>query len=163
MFIISYLFHTYFKMDNLPLLPSETTLKVEGKIAHLFYDGNTGQSRDLIECFRSYLGEKFFILAQMGCLAESTITSLEEAMEYHALGEELDRVKRQESKDEKIIRAILLRMGHWVCSMYRFDEDTEEYPTLSEDVEMAKRNTPIHEMILDACDGLNLEKINVYE
>ena len=47
--------------------------------------------------------------------------------------------------------------------MYRFDEDTEEYPTLSEDVEMAKRNTPIHEMILDACDGLNLEKIYVYE
>ena len=150
-------------MADLPLLPPKTTLKVEGKIAHLFYDGNTGQPRDLIVHFESYLGEKIFILAQMGCLAESTITSLEDGMKYHALGDELDRVKRQESKDEKIIRAILMNMGCLVAGMDGFEEDTEEYPTLSEEMEMFNRNMPKHEKILHALTEVNLEKIYVYE
>ena len=154
-------------MADLPLLPPKTTFNVEGKIAHLFYDGNTGQKRDLIEDFQSYEGEKIFILAQMGCLADSMITSVEDAMKYHALGDELDRVKRKESKDEKIIRAILMKMGGLIASMGGFEEDIEEdtteYPTLSEEVEMFNRNIPKHEKILHALTELNLEKIYIYE
>ena len=154
-------------MADLPLLPPETTFCVEGKIAHLFYDGNTGQQRDLIEDFQSYTWEKKYIIAQMDCLADSMIASVEDAMEYHALGEELDKVKEKESKDEKIIRAILMKMGCLIDSMDRTEEDTAEdtaeYHTLSEEMEMVNRNTPKHEKIIHALAELNLEKIYVYE
>ena len=150
-------------MADLPLLPTKTTFNVEGKIAHLFYDGNTGQKRDLIEYFQSYKGEKIFILAQMGCLADSMITSVEDAMKYHALGDELDRVKEQESKDEKVIRAILMKMGCFVGCMDRFEEDTTEYHTLSEELEKVEEKESDHEKILHALTELNLEKIYVYE
>ena len=155
------------KMANLPLLPPKTTFNVEGKIAHLFYDGNTGQKRDLIEDFQSYPWEKKYILAQMDCLTDSMITSVEDAMEYHALGDELDRVKRKESKDEKIIRAILMKMGCLIVSMVGFEEDiaedTEEYLTLSEEMEKVEEKESKGEKILHALDGLNLEKIYIYE
>ena len=151
-------------MDDLPFLPTNTTFRVEGKIAHLFYDGNTGQQRDLIECFQSYPWEKKFIIMKMDCLAESMIASLEDGMKYYALGQELDEVKAKESKDEKIIRAILMRMGCLIANMDRFEEeDIGGYPTLSEEMAMINRNTPKHEKIIRTLAELNLEKIYVYE
>ena len=52
------LFHTYFKMADLPLLPPETTFRVEGKIAHLFYDGKTGKKEILLSISKVIHGTK---------------------------------------------------------------------------------------------------------
>ena len=147
----------------LPLLPSETTFCVEGKNAHLFYDGNTGQQRDIIEDFKSHPWHKRYIIMKMDCLTDSMYTSPEGTAEYHTLSEELKKVKEKESKDEKIIRAILMKMGFLIDSMNTSEEDTAEYLTLSEELKKVKEKAPEHEKIIRALAGLNLEKIYVYE
>ena len=147
----------------LPLLPSETTFCVEGKNAHLFYDGNTGQQRDLIEDFKSHPWHKRYIIMKMDCLIAGMSTSAEDTAEYHTLSEELKKVKEKASKDEKIIRAILMKMGCLIESMNTSEEDTAEYPTLSEELEKVNRKTAEHEKIICALADLNLEKIYVYE
>ena len=150
-------------MADLPLLPPETTFCVEGKIAHLFYDGNTGKKRDLIECFQSYPWHKRYIIVKMDCLLDSMNASADDTAEYHTLCEELKEVKEKAYKDEKIIRAILMKMGCLIDSMNRSEEDAAEYHTLSEEMEEVNRKTPGHEKILRALAELNLEKIYVYE
>ena len=147
----------------LPILPSGTTFCVEGKNAHLFYDGNTGEQRDVIEEFKSHPWHKRYILIKMDCLTDSMITSAEDTAEYHALCEELKKVKEKESKDEKIIRTILMKMGCLIDSMNTSEEDTAEYPNLSEEMKKVKEKAPEHEKIIRALAGLNLEKIYVYE
>ena len=99
----------------------------------------------------------------MGCLLDSTNASADDTAEYHTLCEELKEVKEKASKDEKIIRAILMKMGCLPDSMKRSEEDTAEYHTLSEEMEEVNRKTPEHEKILHALAELNLEKIYVYE
>ena len=145
----------------LPLLPSETTFCVEGKNAHLFYDGNTGARRDVIEDFQSHPWHKRYIIMKMDCLTDSM--GIEATAEYYTLCEELKKVKEKESKDEKIIRAILMKMGCLIDSMNTSAEDTVKYPTLSEELEKVNRKTPEHEKIIRALADLNLEKIYIYE
>ena len=145
----------------LPLLPSNTTFCVEGKNAHLFYDGNTGARRDIIEHFQSYPWEKRYLIAKMDCLTDSMNTSAEGTQEYNTLREELKTVKEKESKDEKILRTILMKMGH-VC-MNTSAEDTAEYNTLCEEFKKVKEKASKGEKIIRALADLNLEKIYIYE
>ena len=147
----------------LPLLPSETTFCVEGKNAHLFYDGNTGKRRDIIEDFQSHPWHKRYLIIKMDCLTDSMNMSADDTAEYHTLCEELKMVKEKASKDEKIIRAILMEMGCFIDSMNTSEEDTVEYPNLSEEMKKVKEKEPEHEKIIRALAGLNLEKIYVYE
>ena len=148
-------------MTDLPILPSGTTFCVEGKNAHLFYDGNTGARRNIIEDFQSHPWHKRYLIMKMDCLADSM--GIEATAEYYTLCEELKKVKEKESKDEKIIRAILMKMGCLIESMNTPAEDTVKYPTLSEEMEKVNRKKPEHEKIIRALADLNLDKIYVYE
>ena len=144
----------------LPLLPSNTTFCVEGKNAHLFYDGNTGARRDVIEDFKSHPWHKKYLIVKMDCLMETMDTSAEGTAEYNTLREELKTVKEKESKDEKIIRAILTKMG---CFFIDSMNTSEEYNTLDEEMKAVKEKEPEHEKFIRALAGMNLEKIYVYE
>ena len=150
-------------MPGLPILPPEAALFVEGKNAHLYYDDNTGERRDVIEEFKGHPWHKRYIIVQMDCLTDIMNASADDTAEYHTLYEELKQVKEKEFKDEKIIRAILLKMGCFVGCMNTSAEDTAEYPNLSEEMKMVEEKEPDHEMILHALAHLNLEKIYVYE
>ena len=86
--------------------PSEATFCVEGKNAHLFYDGNTGARRDIIADHKDYQCHKRYIAIKMDSLMETMDTHAEDAMEYQLLSEELEKAKEKASKDEKIIRAL---------------------------------------------------------
>ena len=145
----------------LPLLPSGTTFCVEGKNAHLFYDGNTGARRDVIVDFQSHPWHKKYIIMKMDCLTDSM--GIEATAEYYTLCEELKKVKEKESKDEKIIRAILMKMGCFIDSINTSAEDTAKHLTLSEEMEKVNRKTPEHEKIIRALADLDLDKIYVYE
>ena len=89
-----------------PLLPSEATLCIEGKNAHLFYDGNTGARRDIIEDFKGYGWHKLYMAIKMDCLTDTMDTNAEDATEYQLLIEEWEKAKEKASKDKKIIRAL---------------------------------------------------------
>ena len=148
------------------MLPPGAALFVEGKNAHLYYDDNTGQQRDVIEHFQSYPCHKMYIIAQMDCLSDSMNTSADDTTEYRTLREELKEVKEKEFKDEKIIRAILIKLGDLGCfigGMNTSVEDTAEYPNLSEEMKKVEEKELDHEKILHALAHLNLEKIYVYE
>ena len=151
---------------GLPFLPPGIALFVEGKTAHLYYDGNTGARRDVIEEFKGYPWHKRYIIAQMDCLSDSMNTTAEDTTEYHTLCEELKTVKEKEFKDEKILRGILLKLGDLGCfvgGMNKSVEDTAEYPNLSEEMEKVEEKELDYEKILHALAHLNLEKIYVYE
>ena len=150
-------------MPGLPILPPEAALFVEGKNAHLYYDGNTGERRDVIEEFKGHPWHKRYIIVQMDCLTDIMNASADDTAEYHTLYEELKEVKEKEFKDEKIIRAILMKMGCFVGCMNTSAEDTVEYPNLSEEMKKVEEKEPDHEKILHALAHLNLEKIYVYE
>ena len=89
-----------------PLLPSEATLCIEGKNAHLFYDGNTGARRELFQDVKDYCCQIMYITIKMDSLMETMDTHAEDATEYQHLSEELEQVKEKISKDKKIIRAL---------------------------------------------------------
>ena len=160
-------------MTCMPVLPPGASLFVEGNIAHVYYAGNTGERRDVIEHFKSRQWEKNFLIAQMDCMAEGTVeiqyftdcidTSAEP--DYNTLREELKEVKEKEFNDEWIIRGVLheMRMGLLAGCMNKFEEDTAEYPTLTEEFKKIEEKESRDEMILHALDILNLEKIYVYE
>ena len=160
-------------MTCIPVLPPDASLFVEGKIAHVYYAGNTGERRDVIEHFKSRQWEKKFLIAQMDCMAEGTVeikyftdridTSAEP--DYNTLREELKEVKEKEFNDEWIIRGVLheMRMGFLAGCMNKFEEDTAEYPTLTEEFKKIEKKESRDELILHALDILNLEKIYVYE
>ena len=151
---------------GLPFLPLGTTVFVEGNIAHLYYDGNAGERRDVLEEFKGYPWHKRFIIAQLDCLTESLNTTVDGTTEYHTLCEELKEVKEKEFKDEKIIRGILLKLGDLGCfvgGMNTSVEDNAEYPNLSEEMEKIEEKELDYDMILHALGCLNLEKIYVYE
>ena len=150
-------------MPGLPILPPEAALFVEGKNAHLYYDGNTGERRDVIEEFKGHPWHKRYIIVQMDCLTTIMNASADDTAEYHTLYEELKEVKEKEFKDEKIIRAILMKMGCFVGCMNTSAEDTAEYPNLSEEMKKVEEKESDHEKILHALAHLNLEKIYVYE
>ena len=150
-------------MPGLPILPPEAALFVEGKNAHLYYDDNTGERRDVIEEFKGHPWHKRYIIVQMECLTDIMNASADDTAEYHTLYEELKKVKEKEFKDEKIIRAILMKMGCFVGCMNTSAEDTVEYPNLSEEMKKVEEKEPDHEKILHALAHLNLEKIYVYE
>ena len=90
-------------MTCIPVLPLDAWLFVEGNIAHVYYAGNTGERRDVIEYFKSRELEKKFVIGQLDCMAEGTLkinyppdriaTSAEQ--EYHTLREELKEVKEK--------------------------------------------------------------------
>ena len=160
-------------MTCIPVLPPGASLFVEGNIAHVYYAGNTGERRDVIEQFISRELEKKFLIAQMDCMAEGTLeinystdridTSAEQ--EYHTLCEELKEVKEKEFHDEWIIRGVLhkMRMGLLAGCMNTFEEYTTVYPTLTEEFKKIEEKESRDEMLLHALDILNLEKIYVYE
>ena len=96
-------------MTDLHIQPehrSKATLCIEGKNAHLFYDGNTGARRELFENVKDYRSQIMYITKKMDSLMETMDTYGEDATEYQHLSEELEYVKEKTSKDEKIIRAL---------------------------------------------------------
>ena len=84
-------------------------VSIEGKIAHLFDDGdgmtNTGARRDLIADLEADQWHIRCITEKMESLMETIDTYAEDAMEYEDLSEELKKAKRKASNKEKIIRA----------------------------------------------------------
>ena len=160
-------------MTCIPVLPPDASFFVEGNIAHVYYAGNTGQRRDVIEYFKSRELEKKFVIGQLDCMAEGTLeinyspdriaTSAEQ--EYHTLREELKEVKEKEFHDEWIIRAVLheMRMGLLAGYMEPFEEYTTVYSVLDEEFKKLEEKESRDEMLLHALDILNLEKIYVYE
>ena len=92
-----------------PLKKITAKLSIEGKIAHLFYDGdgmtNTGARRDLIADLEGDQCHIRCITEKMESLVETIDSCLEDAMEYEDLSEELKKAKQKASNNEKIIRA----------------------------------------------------------
>ena len=84
-------------------------VSIEGKIAHLFDDGdgmaNNGARRDLIADLEADKWHIRCITEKMESLVETIDSCLEDAMEYEDLSEELKKSKRKASNKEKIIRA----------------------------------------------------------
>ena len=89
-----------------PLLRSEATLCIEGKNAHLFYNGNTGARRELFADMEDYRWQIIYITTKMDSLMETMNTHAEDATEYQHLNQQLEYFKKQISKDEKIIREL---------------------------------------------------------
>ena len=92
-----------------PLKKIKATLFIEGKIAHLIYDGDgmtdNRERRDLIADLKVYEWQIKCITEKMESLVETIDWCLEDAMEYENLSEELKKTKQKASNNEKIIRA----------------------------------------------------------
>ena len=163
--------YLFFKMTCIPVLPLDASLFVEGNIAHVYYAGNTGERRDVIEYFKSRELEKKFVIGQMDCLAEGTLKinhstdGIDTEKEHRSLCEELKEVKEKEFHDEWIIRGVLheMRMGLLAGYMEPFEEYTTVYSVLDEEFKKIDEKDSRDEMLLHALDILNLEKIYVYE
>ena len=155
-------------MSCIPVLPPGASLFVEGNIAHVYYAGNTGERRDVIEDFKSRELEKKCLIAEMDCLAEGTlnINGIDTEKERRSLCDLLKEAKENEFHDERIIRSVLheMRMGPLAGFMMKtFEEATAVYPTLTEEFKKIEEKEARDDMLLRALDILNLEKIYVYE
>ena len=158
-------------MTCIPVLPPDASLFIEGNIAHVYYAGNKGEQRDVIEDFKSRELEKKFAIGQMDCLAEGTLMinhsteGIDKEKEHRSLCEELKEAKENEFHDEWIIRGVLheMRMGLLAGPMDPFEKYTTVYPTLAEEFKKIDEKEVRDDMLLHALDILNLEKIYAYE
>ena len=158
-------------MTCIPVLPPDASLFIEGNIAHVYYAGNKGEQRDVIEDFKSRELEKKFAIGQMDCLAEGTLKingstdGIDTEKEHRSLCEELREAKENEFHDEWIIRGVLheMRMGLLAGPMDPFEKYTTVYPTLAEEFNKIDEKDSRDEILLHALDILNLEKIYAYE
>ena len=97
---------TDIRAQSNPLKKIKAKLSIEGKIAHLFYDGNTGARRDIIADLEADQCHIRCITEKMESLVKTMDSCLEDAMKYEDLSEELKKTKQKASNDEKIIRAL---------------------------------------------------------
>ena len=153
-------------MTCIPVLPRDASLFIEGNIARVYYAGNKGKQRDVIEDFKSHELGKKCLIADMNCLAEGTLADgIDQEKEHRCLCELLKETKENEFHDEWIIRGVLheMRMGLLPGPMDPFEKYTTVYPTLDEEFKKFDEKEARVEMLLHALDILNLEKIYVYE